>query len=226
MAAQPKRPLAAAPRRRRARGSITSEEILHGAFELCEADGVDGLSMPRLAQHLDVGVTSIYWYFKSKEDLMDALTEEAFKRFYGKMPPREGRAWDEVLREFFTNFRGILRADDVLLDLTLKRGESYADDTIKLTWQRIEEILKVLVDAGFSEDSAAYAYFTLSVYTRGSLMIERLMRGTGASPQVPHPRAHLAAMMPIMSREAERHSWYMVSDDDFAFGIENNIRGQ
>ncbi|AXI76310.1 TetR family transcriptional regulator [Peterkaempfera bronchialis] len=223
MAAQAKR--TASPRRRRARGSITSEEILRGAFTLCEADGVDGLSMPRLAQHLDVGVTSIYWYFKSKEDLLDALTEEAFKRLYGQMPPLEGRTWEEVLREFFTNFRSILRTDDVLCDLSIMRGASYSDDTITLTWSRIEEILEVLVGAGFSEESASYAYFTLSVYTRGSLMVERMMRAHGLAEGTSSPRAHLASKMPIMSREVERHSWNMVSDDDFAFGVENNLRG-
>lgn len=182
--------------------------------------------MPRLAQHLDVGVTSIYWYFKSKEDLLNALSEEAFKRFYGQMPALAGRKWDDVLRSFFTNFRGILREDDVLCDLTIMRGGVYGDDTLVLTWQRIEEILEILVDAGFSEDSATYAYFTLSVYTRGCLYIERSMRPMGIDLQAPHRRATLASTtMPVLARELKSHSWYMVSDDDFEFGLENTLRG-
>jgi AcrR family transcriptional regulator len=214
------------PRQRRARGSITPEEVIKGAFELCETDTVDGLSMPRLAQHLDVGVTSIYWYFKSKEDLLNALTEEAFSRFYAQMPPLEGRKWDQVLREFFSNFRSILRNDDVLCDLCIMRGGNYTDDTIMITWRRIEEILEILVKAGFSEDSATYGYFTLSVYTRGCLFVERMMRGNGINTTAAeHPRAQLAAMMPVLSRELKMHSWYMISDDDFHFGLENTIRG-
>jgi hypothetical protein len=35
----------------------------------------------------------------------------------------------------------------------------------------------------------------------------------------------LAAGMPIISSELKKHSWKMVSDDDFEFGLENNIRG-
>jgi hypothetical protein len=31
--------------------------------------------------------------------------------------------------------------------------------------------------------------------------------------------------MPVLSRELKMHSWYMVSDDDFHFGLENTIRG-
>jgi AcrR family transcriptional regulator len=212
-------------RQRRARGSITPEEVINGALDLCREDTVDGLSMPRLAQHLGVGVTSIYWYFKSKAELLDALTEEAFRRFYAQMPPLEGRKWDDVLRSFFINFRRILRDDDVLCDLAIIRGGHYTDKTVLLTWSRIEEILEILVAAGFSTESATYAYFTLSVYTRGSLFVERNLRAEGLVDAHSSPRAQLAAKMPVMSTEAEKHSWYMVSDDDFEFGIENNLRG-
>ena len=38
---------------------------------------IDNLSMPVLAKHLDVGVTSIYWYFRRKDDLLDAMTDLA-----------------------------------------------------------------------------------------------------------------------------------------------------
>ncbi|NED60037.1 helix-turn-helix transcriptional regulator, partial [Streptomyces sp. SID10244] len=58
-----------APKReRRERGSIDPEEIIKGAFELAEEIGVDNLSMPLLGKHLGVGVTSIYWYFRKKDD--------------------------------------------------------------------------------------------------------------------------------------------------------------
>jgi AcrR family transcriptional regulator len=212
-------------RQRRARGSITPQEVIRGAFELCELESVDGLSMPRLAQHLDVGVTSIYWYFKSKEDLLDALTEHAFTRFYGQMPPLKGHEWDDVLRQFFTNFRSILRNDDVLCDLAIMRGGRYSDETVTLTFTRIEEILQVLVDAGFTSESATYAYFTLSVYTRGALFVERNLTATGFQNTGSSPRAPLAAGMPVLSSEISKHSWYMVSEDDFEFGIENTLRG-
>jgi hypothetical protein len=63
------------------------------------------------------------------------------------------------------------------------------------------------------------------VYTRGCLFVERSMRAGIDQGLTPHPRAQLAASMPVLSRELQLHSWYMVGDDDFAFGIENNLRG-
>jgi AcrR family transcriptional regulator len=199
--------------------------VINGAFELCQAESLEALSMPRLAQHLDVGATSIYWYFKSKDDLLEALTEEAFRRFYVQIPPLQGCRWDDALRAFFTNFRNILRNDDALCDLTIMRFGHYSDATLLLTWTRIEELLQTLVNSGFSADSATYAYFTLSVYTRGSLAIERGLRAAAVPNAIGNSRAELASAMPIISKEIKKHTWKMVSDDDFEFGIENNIRG-
>lgn len=53
-------------RRRRERGSINPDDIVSGAFELAEQVSIDNLSMPMLGKHLDVGVTSIYWYFRKR----------------------------------------------------------------------------------------------------------------------------------------------------------------
>ena len=57
---------ATALNRRRERGSISPDGIIKGAFELAEQLGIDKMSMPVLAKHLGVGVTSIYWYFQKR----------------------------------------------------------------------------------------------------------------------------------------------------------------
>lgn len=67
-------------RQRRQRGSINPEDIISGAFELAQQVSIDNLSMPLLGKHLGVGVTSIYWYFRKKDDLLNAMTDR-------------GRAW-------------------------------------------------------------------------------------------------------------------------------------
>lgn len=68
-------------RKRRERGAISVEEILSGAFDVAAAVSIDNLSMPQLAKHLDVGVTSIYWYFRRKDDLLDAMTDRALDEY-------------------------------------------------------------------------------------------------------------------------------------------------
>ena len=81
---------AADKRQRRERGSINPDDIIKGAFELAEQVGIDNLSMPLLGKHLGVGVTSIYWYFRKKDDLLNAMTDRALRQYVFATPVRRG----------------------------------------------------------------------------------------------------------------------------------------
>jgi AcrR family transcriptional regulator len=64
--------------------------------------------MPRLAQRLDVGVTSIYWYFRSKDDLLDMMTERAMaEELDGNFDLSQDLPWDYV-RTYFRQFHDTL----------------------------------------------------------------------------------------------------------------------
>ena len=73
-------------RQRRERGSINPDDIINGAFELAEEVGIDNLSMPLRGKHLGVGVTSIYWYFRKKDDLLNAMTDRALRQYVFSTP--------------------------------------------------------------------------------------------------------------------------------------------
>lgn len=62
-------------RRRRPRGSLTREQVVEAALELADAEGLEALTMPRLARRLDCGVMTLYGYVDSKEDLLDAIAQ-------------------------------------------------------------------------------------------------------------------------------------------------------
>ena len=96
-------------RTRAERGSISAEQIIAGAMPLAEAIGLDALSMPKLAEHLGIGVTSIYWYFRNKNDLIEALTVVAAQRFHDVMWVPPDIAWDERLFGSFLRLRAAMR---------------------------------------------------------------------------------------------------------------------
>lgn len=193
-------------RPRRARGSINPADIIAGAFEYCRTTPVDDMTMPQLAASLDVGVTSIYWYFKSKRELLDAMTEEALSSFYESMPPLRGQGWEDMLREFFVNFYSLLAADPLKCDLIVRRIGGHDDGEMR-TWERAEELLAALTDAGFPPSLAQHAFFTLSIYTQGFLLVERTGRVATA---ISVPSADIPGNPP---------------PEDFAFGISNIIAG-
>src|SRR3954462_10260099 len=69
---------------------LSRERILEVALELAEEDGVEALSMRRLAQELDVWPMSVYRYFQDKDALLDAMAADLIEQLPA-LP--EGGSW-------------------------------------------------------------------------------------------------------------------------------------
>ena len=121
----------AGTRKRRQRNSINAEEIVGGAFEVARRTSLDQLSMPILAEHLGVGVTSIYWYFRKKEELLNAMTDIAVDKYLRLTPEiRADDTWQNMLSSHFRVQREIHREDEVLSDLLFIRTSTYSRGSI------------------------------------------------------------------------------------------------
>ena len=48
------------------------------ALKLADADGLDALTIRKLAQHLGVTPMALYWHFRSKEDLLEGVAEQVW----------------------------------------------------------------------------------------------------------------------------------------------------
>jgi AcrR family transcriptional regulator len=68
---------ASTPRRPRADGERSRQAILKGATELATIDGLEGLSIGRLAGHIGMSKSGLYAHFGSKEELQLATIDEA-----------------------------------------------------------------------------------------------------------------------------------------------------
>jgi AcrR family transcriptional regulator len=60
-------------------------EILNSARELFIDDGYEKFSMRRLAEKIDYSPTTIYLYFKNKDDLLLAICEEVAEQFMTRL---------------------------------------------------------------------------------------------------------------------------------------------
>lgn len=56
---------------------LTLEQIVAAGIELADNEGVEALSMRKLAQQLDVGTMSLYRYVPSKDDLLNLMLDAA-----------------------------------------------------------------------------------------------------------------------------------------------------
>lgn len=210
------------PSARRERGSISREEILEGALELVRRETLDGLSMPKLARALGIGVTSIYWYYRSKEDLTEALTEAAAKLFRERVSALRSEHWGEQLRLLFTSIRDVLREDDLLCDLLFMRASRLNGDALTHVWPGVESCISAIVAAGFTQEEALHHYFALSHYTRGCVVLERQLSRAGMRADGPTPAP---PTFPHLFELSKRHNLRGASDEAFAGGLMAIIEG-
>lgn len=70
---------------------LSRDRIVAIAVDLLDTEGVDGLTMRRLADRLGSGVMSLYWHVANREDVLDLALDSVFAR---RLPPRAGRPQD------------------------------------------------------------------------------------------------------------------------------------
>src|ERR1700726_1230717 len=69
------------PKHTTSHGAKTRSAILQTAADLASVDGLDGLSIGRLATELAMSKSGLFAHFGSKEDLQLATIEEARQRY-------------------------------------------------------------------------------------------------------------------------------------------------
>ena len=97
---------------RRRRGNATRESILQAAADLASVEGLEGLTIGRLATALGMSKSGLFAHFGSKEELQLATIDAARRRFVDHVvrPSRglpRGRArLDAMLEDWLDYFRG------------------------------------------------------------------------------------------------------------------------
>lgn len=70
-----------------AKAAATREKIVDSALELFARDGFDKTTMRAIAEHSGMSLGSAYYYFRSKEDLMQGFYAQLFSSFWAKVEP-------------------------------------------------------------------------------------------------------------------------------------------
>jgi len=87
------------------RGTLSPEVIVHAAIELIDRDGLDAMTIRRLADRLGVRPMSLYTYFRDKDAILLAVTAELLSRFQWPDPDLDDVAWlRQVMRAYFELF--------------------------------------------------------------------------------------------------------------------------
>jgi AcrR family transcriptional regulator len=136
---------------------------VRAAQDLLDSEGLDGFSMRRLAARLGVGTMTLYGYFRSKDELLDAVVDVGGETIANLASvPESGDPWKPRLRELFIAIRERLNEHPGVVELRYKRP-LLSPGALALT----EIGMRILRDAGFSNRDAGRVYRILFVYTFG-----------------------------------------------------------
>ena len=220
---------------RRARGSLSQEEILDAAKALVEHDGLAQLNMPALAKQLNSGVTSIYWYFRSKDELVTALTDKVAREMYRGLPPVGDGPWDEELFSYFVSFRDLLNTTPIYREVFAYRSQSlYTDGALAPSvLRRLETGMAIITKAGMSPEEAAKLFSACSNYTRGFVLLEHGMAAEDVAMNEENIAMRAASALaakapeqyPTLVSFANLDKMFAVGDVDFRAGLRLIIDG-
>ncbi|QAY67553.1 TetR/AcrR family transcriptional regulator [Paenibacillus protaetiae] len=86
---------------------ISEDKILEVSWELLGEDGIEKFSMRRLADRLGIQAPSLYWYFKSKQNLYQRLANDVSKKILEEF--HSDGDWKEQLEELAVTVRRVLQ---------------------------------------------------------------------------------------------------------------------
>ena len=87
------------------RPQLTRQRVMTVAIELADRDGIDSISMRKLAQELGVEAMSLYTHVRNKEDLLDGMVDAVI----GQIPiSADGAGWKASLRQMALAARSVI----------------------------------------------------------------------------------------------------------------------
>jgi TetR/AcrR family transcriptional regulator, tetracycline repressor protein len=124
------------------RARLSKRAVTDRALKLADADGLDTLTIRKLAQDLGVTPMALYWHFRSKEDLLEGVAERVWGEIDVNVDP--SAEWPDQLAGLLKSLVSVLRAHPSAPRLVLEH-EKRNEAALRAT----EVTLKVLRDAGF-----------------------------------------------------------------------------
>jgi len=147
--------------------AIDRGRIVDEAMTLLNEVGIDKLTTRKLAERLGVQQPALYWHFKNKSALLDAINSEMLARYHTHRLPAPGEDWVDFTYATARSMRKTL--------LAVRDGARIAAGTrpSSTDFADTELQLKFYVDAGFSAEESLHISISAARYVVGYVMEEQ-----------------------------------------------------
>lgn len=205
---------------------ITTAGVIDMAIQMANAEGVESVSIRKLAAALDLAPMSLYGFFNSKDDLLDQMAACLLDKF--ELPILESSDWGDQIRGTFHSLYDLLMAQPSLVRLLATRRVVSLGMT-----RQVSSTLTHLARAGFSPEQSVQAQGALYSYTLGA--VDYRLRRTGVGRLHPEGEDAMVAQrlqefasardFPLIEALADDLSTVGNSADFFYFGLDRMIDG-
>jgi len=154
----------------RGRHGLTREAVVARALEIGNGEGLDAVSLRRLAEELGVTPMALYRHVRDKQDLINAMTEAVLDGIGTTAGLRPEMAWTERMRLAIDNYKEQIEARPLALPLSIAYTGDGSAGPLGF-WRQLEELLAILLDAGFGRREAIVQIRMISTLLAGYLLL-------------------------------------------------------
>ena len=147
---------------------IQRDQVIRAALDLLDQEGLDGLTLRKLALALDIQAPSLYWHFSGKQALIDAMADALVMNVV--LPQSPDQPWDSRLRQISAALRqALLKHRD---GARVFAGTYVVSDNVL----RVNEsMLEAFALAGVDLSRASTYAFSVLYYILGFVMEEQAL---------------------------------------------------
>jgi AcrR family transcriptional regulator len=164
------------------RPALTREAVVARALEIGTAEGLEAVSLRRVAQELGVTPMALYRHVRDKQDLINAMTEVVLDGIDAAVGVEPGMSWTERARLVIDNYKEQIDERPLALPLSI----AYTGDGPPSFWRVLEDLLAILLDAGFERREAIVLIRMISNLLAGYLLLLQQGSPPNATPVDPH----------------------------------------
>lgn len=127
--------------------TLTPRTVVKGALAIADTEGLEAVTIRRLASDLGVTPMALYWHYRSKDALLDGMAASIFEQIDSSLDTEA--TWQEQLMALFGSMLDAMRMHPATAVLVSTRTVS-TEESLRTT----EVALDILRRAGFSPGEA------------------------------------------------------------------------
>jgi AcrR family transcriptional regulator len=198
---------------------LSLDAVVQGAMRVADAQGLEALSMARVAAALGVTTMALYRYVPAKTQLVDLMIDSAL----GAPPAPEGRDWRSEISLWAGASLARLHARPWLLESVMRRapiGPNW------LAW--LNAALRALSESGLAESEMMAAVMLIDGHVRATA---QLSLGPAATQRWPWDFRRALDMTrsdpryAALARVADAGGFSAPAEDPFEFGLQRLLDG-